>query len=250
MSLSAIVLTKNSERCLKACLGSLTFADELLVIDDHSTDTTIKIAQMSGAKIIVHSMNGDFSAQRRFAVEQASGEWLLFIDSDEVVSPELAEEIKSVIQKEYCACELLRENRFLHHSIRNGSMRGDRVLRLFPREGLSIVGRVHEKMSSKYPVIRLSGILFHYPYEDWSAMIRKLDAYTSYLAQQQIEKKKNTCFLIGALLKPTWAFLKVYVFHRGFLDGRMGLMFAVHHAYYTFMKYAKFNLLQDSQGKF
>ena len=81
-------------------------------------------------------------------------------------------------------------------------------------------------------------------------MIRKLDAYTSYLAQQQIEKKKNTCFLIGALLKPTWAFLKVYVFHRGFLDGRMGLMFAVHHAYYTFMKYAKFNLLQDSQGKF
>ena len=70
------------------------------------------------------------------------------------------------------------------------------------------------------------------------------------MAQQQIEKNKRTGFLTGALLKPTWAFLKVYLLNRGFLDGRMGLMFAVHHAYYTFMKYAKFNLLQESQGKF
>ena len=250
MSLSAIVLTKNSERCLKDCLGSLTFADELLVIDDGSTDATREIAEACGAKIIVHAMNGDFSAQRRFAAEAASGDWLLFIDSDEVVSPALAEEIRTVVGQEPRACELLRENRFLHHSIQHGSMRGDRVLLLFPKDGLTIEGRVHEKMTSRYPVTRLSGILYHYPYEDWSAMIRKLDSYTSYLAQQQIEKNKRTGFLTGALLKPTWAFLKVYVFNRGFLDGRMGLMFAVHHAYYTFMKYAKFNLLQESQGKF
>lgn len=81
-------------------------------------------------------------------------------------------------------------------------------------------------------------------------MIHKLDAYTEYLAKQQVEKGKKTSFLSGVLLKPTWAFVKVYLFNRGFLDGKMGLMFAVHHAYYTFMKYAKFYLMDRSQGKF
>lgn len=249
--LSAVVLTKNSSALLEKCLQSLQFADELIVIDDFSTDDTADIATRCGAKVVKHAMNGDFAAQRRFGIDQCRCEWILFIDSDEFVSQELAEAIQSVLRSgKKAACLLKRENRFPHYSITHGSMRGDLVLRLFPKEGLTVEGRVHEKLKSPFPQKILQGALLHHPYENWSATIRKLDAYTEYLAVQQIEKGRKTGFFTGVFVKPTWAFVKVYFFNKGFLDGRMGVMFAVHHAYYTFMKYAKYYLLANSGGKF
>lgn len=251
VNLSAAVLTHNSERTLRACLTSLSFADELLVIDDGSTDSTITIATELGARVIPHAMAGDFSAQRRFAIEQCQGQWVLFIDSDEVVSDALKDSIlQAVLEPPLFSYSFSRVNRFPHYRIEHGSMRSDTVTRLFPKEGLSSEGRVHEKILSPYPTKKLDGALLHYPYRDWSATIRKLDQYTSFLAQQQFEKGKPTSFLAGTLLKPTWAFLKVYFLNRGFLDGKIGLMFAIHHAYYTFMKYAKYHLLANSKGTF
>lgn len=249
--LSAVVLTHNSERTLRACLASLTFADEILVIDDGSTDATVAIAEELGARVIPHAMAGDFSAQRRFAIEQCQGQWVLFVDSDEVVSDSLRDTIqRAVLEQSLFSYSFSRTNRFPHYRIEHGSMRSDTVTRLFPKEGLTSEGRVHEKILSPYPTKKLNGALLHYPYRDWSATIRKLDQYTSFLAQQQLEKGKNTGFLSGTLLKPTWAFLKVYFLNRGFLDGKMGLMFAIHHAYYTFMKYAKYHLITNSEGTF
>lgn len=249
--LSAVVLTRNSERTLRACLTSLSFADELLVIDDGSTDNTVAIAAELGARVIPHAMARDFSAQRRFAIDQCHGQWVLFIDSDEVVSDALRDVIqKAVIEQPLFSYSFSRVNRFPHYRIEHGSMRSDTVTRLFPKDDLTSEGRVHEKILSPYPTKKLDGVLLHYPYKDWSATIRKLDQYTSFLAQQQFEKGKNTSFLSGALVKPTWAFLKVYFLNRGFLDGKMGLMFAIHHAYYTFMKYAKYHLIANSEGMF
>lgn len=249
--LSAVVLTHNSERTLRACLTSLSFADELLVIDDGSTDSTVTIAAELGARVIPHAMAGNFSAQRRFAIEQCQGQWVLFIDSDEVVSETLRSSIqKVVLEQRLFSYSFSRVNRFPHYRIEHGSMRSDTVTRLFPKEGLTSEGRVHEKILSPYPTKKLDGLLLHYPYKDWSATIRKLDQYTSFLAQQQVEKSKTTGFLAGTLIKPTWAFLKVYFLNRGFLDGKMGLMFAIHHAYYTFMKYAKYHLIINSEGTF
>ncbi len=251
MKLVAVVLTKNSESILKQCLTSLSFADEILVIDDMSTDHTRELAESCGAKVITRVMNGDFGAQRRFAIDASNGEWILFIDSDEIVTPELAKEIRSAVkQPEKRAYEVRRKNQFQYHQISHGSMRSDAVLRLYPKEGLVVEGRVHERVISPYPISQLHNPMLHYPYKDWSAMIGKLDTYTEYLAKQQLEKNKKTNFFSGALLKPTWAFIKVYLINRGFLDGKMGLMFAVHHAYYTFMKYAKYYLMVNSQGKF
>lgn len=250
MKLVAIVLTKNSGSLLQQCLESLSFADQILVIDDLSTDNTKQIAEACGAKVITRAMNGDFGAQRRFAIEASGGEWILFVDSDEVVTPPLADEIRLAVQQEQRAYAIRRKNQFAHYEISHGSMRSDKVLRLYPKDGLLVEGRVHERVISPYPTSELRHVMLHYPYRDWSAMIHKLDAYTEYLAKQQVEKGKKTSFLSGVLLKPTWAFVKVYLFNRGFLDGKMGLMFAVHHAYYTFMKYAKFYLMDRSQGKF
>lgn len=251
VNLSAVVLTRNSERTLRACLASLSFADELLVIDDSSTDATVAIAEELSARVIPHAMAGDFSAQRRFGIQQCRGQWVLFIDSDEVVSDRLRESIQqAVLEQSLFSFSVTRVNRFSHYRIEHGSMRSDTVTRLFPKEGLTSEGRVHEKILSPYPTKHLEGELLHYPYRDWSATLRKLDQYTSFLAQQQYEKGKKTGFIAGTLIKPTWAFLKVYFINRGFLDGKMGLMFAIHHAYYTFMKYAKYHLIAYSEGTF
>ena len=151
-TLSAVVLTRNSSALLERCLQSLKFADELIVIDDFSTDETAEISARCGAKVVKHAMNGDFAAQRRFGIEQCGCKWVLFIDSDELVSDELAEEIKHVLQGgEKAAYLLKRENSFPHYDITHGSMRSDCVLRLFPKEGLKVEGRVHEKVSSPFP---------------------------------------------------------------------------------------------------
>ena len=251
VNLSAVVLTRNSERTLRACLASLAFTDEILVIDDGSTDATVAIAEELGARVIPHAMAGDFSAQRRFGIQQCRGQWVFFIDSDEVVSDRLRDSIqRAVLGQNLFSFSIIRVNRFPHYRIEHGSMRSDTVTRLFPKEGVTSEGRVHEKILSPYPTKRLEGALLHYPYRDWSATLRKLDQYTSFLAQQQYEKGKKTGFIAGALIKPTWAFLKVYFLNRGFLDGKMGLMFAIHHAYYTFMKYAKYHLMANSEGTF
>ena len=251
VNLSAVVLTRNSERTLRACLASLTFADEIIVIDDGSTDATVAVAEELGASVIPHAMAGDFSAQRRFGIQQCRGRWVLFIDSDEVVSDGLKSSIQqAVLKRDLFSYAFSRVNCFPHYRIEHGSMRSDTVTRLFPKEGLTSEGRVHEKILSPFPTKHLEGALVHYPYRDWSATIRKLDQYTSFLAQQQYEKGKKTGFIAGTLIKPTWAFLKVYFINRGFLDGKMGLMFAIHHAYYTFMKYAKYHLIANSEGTF
>ena len=146
-TLSAVVLTRNSSALLERCLQSLKFADELIVIDDFSTDETAEISARCGAKVVKHAMNGDFAAQRRFGIEQCGCKWVLFIDSDELVSDELAEEIKHVLQAgEKAAYLLKRENNFPHYDITHGSMRSDCVLRLFKKEGLKVEGRVKEKV--------------------------------------------------------------------------------------------------------
>ena len=113
-TLSAVVLTRNSSALLERCLQSLKFADELIVIDDFSTDETAEISARCGAKVVKHAMNGDFAAQRRFGIEQCGCKWVLFIDSDEFVSDELAEQIKHVLQGGEKAA-------YLHNHWRNSS---------------------------------------------------------------------------------------------------------------------------------
>ena len=249
--LSAVVLTKNSERTLRDCLESVAFADEILVIDDNSIDSTPDIASSCGARVVTRALAGDFSRQRNFAISESRGDWVLFIDSDEVVSSKLKTSIKAALKEGTpIAGRFTRVNRFPHYQITHGSLRSDKVTRLFPKEGLRSEGRVHEKLLSPCAPRLLAGPLYHAPYADWSATIRKLDQYTTCLAQQQFDQGKTTSFFSGVLIKPSWAFLKVYLINRGFLDGKMGLMFAIHHAYYTFMKYAKYHLIAHSGGTF
>lgn len=160
--ISALILAKNEERNIEACIKTLQFADDILVIDDFSTDRTKEIAERLGARVIQRGMNGDWGGQQTFAIQQAKCEWVLFVDADERISEPLAREICSVVAKgDKKAYWIQRENKFYHHHATHGVLRPDYVNRLFPAERSYVEGYVHPKIVTPYPNEKLHGIMYH-----------------------------------------------------------------------------------------
>ena len=186
-TVTAIILARNEEQHIVDCIKSIQFADEILVIDDGSTDQTVLLATGLGAKVIPHPLNGDWSQQRRFGISQAQSEWILFVDSDERVSPELAKSIQRAIQGEPKAYWLRRYNLFHHNRATHGVVRPDKVLRLMPREGATVEGAVHEAFISPYPQDTLEGKLYHYTYDNWTQYLNKVNKYSSAAAANYYE---------------------------------------------------------------
>lgn len=186
-TVTAIILARNEEKHIVDCIKSIQFADEILVIDDGSTDQTVPLATNLGAKVIPHPLNGDWSQQRRFGISQAHCEWILFIDSDERVSPQLAKSIQESIKGEPKAYWLRRYNLFHHNPATHGVVRPDKVLRLMPREGATVEGAVHETFISPYPQATLEGKLYHYTYDNWTQYLNKVNKYSSAAAANYYE---------------------------------------------------------------
>ena len=249
-TLTALILAKNEERHISECVASVAFADEVLVIDDFSTDATVALAQASGARVVTHALNGDWSQQRNFAVGEATGDWILFVDADERISPPLADEIRKVIHSgDMKAYELCRYNVFRHNKAVHGSLRPDRVLRLMPKEGLVVEGNVHETIKSPYPYSRLHGKMYHYTYESWDQYFTKFNRYTTLAAVKYKEQGKSCSFFRDILVRPAWAFFKIYILQKGFLDGKIGFVLSMNHCFYTLTKYAKLYWLLKDGGE-
>ena len=226
--ISALILSKNEERNIEDCIKSVLFCDEVLVIDDFSTDRTKEMAERLGARVLQRRMDGDWGGQRTFAIQNAAHEWVLFVDADERVSEALAEEIKAVVAKgEKRACRIRRENRFHFNEATHGVLHPDYVMRLFPAENSRSEGLVHEKIIAPYPGKNLKSPLYHYTYDSW----------------------ERCNFFLDIVLRPVWAFIKVYFIERGFLDGKMGWILSVNHYFYTLNKYVKLYYLYKSDGK-
>ena len=184
-TLTVIILAKNEEQHMKDCIASAQFADEVLLIDDGSTDKTVEIAESMGARVVHHAMNGDWSQQRRFAVEEARSEWIFFLDADERISPELQREVQDVLAKnEKKAYWIERSNVFHHNKATHGVLRPDYVLRFMPKEGTNIEGFVHETISSTYPEAKLHGKMYHYTYDNWHQYFNKFNNYTTLAAKK------------------------------------------------------------------
>lgn len=248
--LSVLILARNEAHNIRDCINSCRFADEILLIDDYSQDDTAHIAAECGAKIIQRAMNGDWGAQQSFAIGQAAHEWIFFIDADERCSPELAEEIQSVVAKnEAAAYWIQRHNRFQHHQARHGILRPDFVCRLMPAEGSRVEGYVHPKIIHPYENRRLQQPMYHYTYDNWQQYFNKFNHYTTLAAEKYRAKGKSVGFIKDIILRPFWAFFKVYFINRGFLDGKLGWIFAVNHYFYTMNKYVKLYYLYQSKGK-
>ncbi len=237
--LSVTIITLNEEKNIEACIESVGFADEVLVVDSGSTDRTVAIAEAAGAKVIHEPWKG-FGPQKQFAVEQAAHDWVLCIDADERPGKELSQEITEVLNgPQYKAYSMPRCNIFLGRWLRYGEGYPDRSLRLFHR-GFArwSVDAVHEKVECSTPVGTLNSDLLHYSEDGVQQYLQKQNRYTSLQAELMMNKGKKFS-LMQLLLSPLFRFFKFYFMRKGFLDGVPGLIHILIGCINSFVKYAK-----------
>jgi len=249
VKLAVLILTYNEEPHIEECINSAAFADEIVVIDSGSTDRTEEIATSLGAKIAVRPMADGFAAQRNFALTQTDAEWVMFLDADERITPELAAEMRAVVDKnEPLAYQILRQNYVFHQRMKHGGFRPDFSLRLYPRNTITWSGVVHEAAHVTIPIQKLKSVMIHYTYDDWTRYFNKFNNYTSLMAQKSWEQGKRSS-LVHITLRPWWAFIKVYILQSGWRDGKLGFIMAVFHFFYTMTKYVKLYYYQEAWDK-
>lgn len=249
-TLSVIILARNEEDNIADAIRSASFADEILVIDDQSTDKTASLAEAGGARVISHPLNNDWGAQRNFAISQASSDYLFFLDADERVSEGLAKELAEALQQApRRAFAVNRDNYISEGRISHGILRPDWVTRIVPRDAAQYDGRVHEKLVCDLPLSKLKGKLIHYPYRNWDQYWKKFDRYTTLSAQKYAEAGKKCSVFRDLVVRPVWAFIKIYLLNLGFLDGRFGWIFSCYHFSYTLTKYVKLYALTRHEGR-
>ncbi|MCX7174909.1 MAG: glycosyltransferase family 2 protein [Proteobacteria bacterium] len=246
--LSAVLITHNAATQLPACIDSLGFCDEIVIVDSGSQDGGVEIAQRSGARVIHADWRG-FGAQKQFAVAQAKHDWVLCVDADERISQDLRESIlQAVAAPNQLAYRFPRCNRFLGRYLRHGEGYPDWSLRLFDRRHARWSNdAVHEKVLTQAVVGSLSGDLLHDSAETLNAYLAKQDRYTT-LAAQQAHAAGLRAHAGHLLLSPLLRFIKFYVLRLGFLDGVPGLVHILIGCGNSFSKYAKMLDLQTREG--
>jgi len=236
--ITAIIPTWNEECCLGEAIQSISFADEILVVDSHSTDQTVSIARQLNAKIIQRKFD-DFSTQKNFAISKAKHDWILFIDADERVSEELRQEIIRKAQKNRgeVAFYVYRNFFFRNRRIRFGGWQTDKAIRLFDRRYCQYDGKlVHETIETKGPVGFMENRLDHFSYRSRDHYAAKLENYAALQAEELYrQNKKFHVFFIA--IKPPFRFFVHYFVRLGFLDGTAGLRLAYENARGVYKRY-------------
>jgi glycosyltransferase involved in cell wall biosynthesis len=248
--LSSIVITLNEEGNIAGCLASVAFCDEIIVVDSGSTDRTVELAKAAGAKVVTTADWPGFGPQKNRALSHATQPWVLSIDADERVTPQLRDEIRRAIaHADAEAYEMPRKSSFCGQSMAHSGWYPDRVTRLFKREaGRFSDDLVHERVVVQGRTGRLRSDLLHTTYPDLETMLAKLDRYSTASAQAMHERGE-TSSLVGALVRGKWAFFRTYVLRLGFLDGKLGFVLAVSVAETTYYKYLKLWLLGRRKGR-
>ena len=249
--LSVAIITQNEERNLGRTLASVRWADEIVVVDSGSTDSTREIARSFGAQVIERDWTG-FAAQKNFALAQCTGTWILSLDADEELSPELQRQIRTLLgsQPLVDAFRLRRRNLFLGRWIRHGGFYPDAKLRLFRRHAANFAAQpafanrpVHETIHFDGAAQTLDFDLIHHAYPNLSDYLEHMERYSNLGAGLLLEKGRTVrslpAFVARILLFPILSFLWNYVLRLGFLDGREGLLLHSYHAVYSSWKYAK-----------
>lgn len=246
--LSAILITRNEAPRLRACLESVAFADEVVVVDNGSTDGTPDLARSLGARVIEVADWPGFGPQKNRALDAACGEWVLSIDADERVTPELrAAIVAAVAQPTHDAYRINRRSSYCGQYMRHSGWWPDRVTRLFRRGTARFSDAlVHESLQVSGPAGELAGELLHESYVDFEEVLDKVDRYST-AGALQLDQRGVQGSLAKALSHGAWAFVRTYLVRRGFLDGRLGFALALSNAQETYYRYLKLWLLQSKR---
>ena len=247
--LSVTVISRNEAADIGAALASVRFADEIIVVDSHSTDETVAIARQHTGRVFLRDWTG-YIDQKNFAAAQASHDWILSLDADERVTPALAEEIRATLAAEpaHRAYRIPRVTRHFGRWIRTTDWYPDYQLRLYDRRSARWTGKyVHESVDVGGSVGRLRHELEHYAYRDISDHLETMDRYTTYAAKQMYESGRRAG-LLQVAGQPPLAFLRNYLARGGFRDGVAGLTISAMNSYYVFLKFAKLWELQQRKG--
>ncbi|ORM84502.1 lipopolysaccharide biosynthesis protein [Pantoea deleyi] len=249
--LSVVMITKNEAGLLPDCLASVSWADEIIVLDSGSDDGSTDIATRAGAQVYRNADWQGYGIQRQRAQDYATGDMILMIDADERVSPELRAAIEQVLTAPpgRTIYSLGRSNLFLGRFMRHSGWYPDRVLRLYPRTFRYNDNLVHESLQSEgAPVVALPGDLQHLTCRDLVAFQRKQLAYAEAWATERHQRGKG-CSLFSVFSHTLGAFVKTLVLRAGFLDGKQGWILAVVNAQYTFNKYSALWALNQASAK-
>jgi len=242
MTLSVCIITLNEEANIGRTLESVrAIADEIIVVDSGSTDRTVSLAREHGAKVYMEPWKG-FAPQKNSALAKATSDWILSLDADEEVSPELAASIGELLRgtPKFAGYTMNRRNMYLKKFLKHSGYYPDPKLRLIRRGAAEFELRaVHEDMKMAGPMGHLEGDLIHWAYPTLESFIEHANRYSSLGAQMEVEKRAVGFSFINIVVRPMVRFLYSYFFRLGFLDGREGLLVLMNHAAYVSWKYAK-----------
>ena len=242
--ITGIIPTFNEELHIAAAIESLSFVDELIVIDSYSTDKTVEIANAKSVKLIQRKFD-DFSSQKNFAINLASHDWVFILDADERVPIELQKEVLSKVNKvtTKSAFWIKRSNFFMKRRIKHSGWKNDKVIRLFKKEECKYNGKLaHEEIHTEGEIGLLKNSLDHYTYKDFNSFIKKKNLYAQ-LQAKELAKKGKSPNAFHFLFKPSFRFFKHFILQRGFLDGIEGFFIASFYAYTIFVRYVNLWLI-------
>ncbi|MBU3824297.1 MAG: glycosyltransferase family 2 protein [Candidatus Oceanisphaera merdipullorum] len=251
-TLAAVLIVKNEAENLADCLATLDWVDEIVVLDSGSTDSTQAVSEAAGARFFVNSDWPGFGKQRQIAQSHVQSDWILWVDADERVTPELRTSIEAVLAKPQAntVYSIPRLSWVFGRFIRHCGWYPDRVLRLYPK---ALTGYndalVHEKvqLNKGVNVQKLQGDLLHYTYQNLEHYLVKSAGYASAWAEQRRQRGKRASISQG-VLHGLGCFIKMYVIKLGFLDGKQGFLLSVLSAHSTFVKYADLWIKTQTQG--
>lgn len=248
--LTVIIPTKNEETNIEAVLQTVQFADEIMIVDSLSTDKTVEIARKYTDFILLHKFMGH-AAQKNWAIPQATHEWILLVDADERVTPELQKEIQEILTKnpDNAGFWIYRANYFMGKPVNYSGWQSDKVIRLFRKSKCRYNNkRVHEEIIANGEVGVLKNKLKHNTYKGFDEYIKKSVRYTTWKAQDRLPKTSKVT-LYHLFIKPGFRFFRHYILKKGYRDGVVGFVISMLSAFSIFATYVKIWILKKEQNK-